>query len=451
MSNALMSLSRQASIAMSPRLQHAIHLLQLSALEFEHELQNALGMNPFLEESEDEVEEAPELPLPEMPYPDRDGARMMKGEGDNDPASWIAAPTDLRSHLRAQLDARPMHPRDRLIAELVVETLDDDGYLRDEVPASARALQLEPAPDAHEIEVAIACVQSLDPVGIAARDVCECLSLQLAAIDADEADRTLATAVLHEHLDLLGRRDFAAIRRRTGADERAVSRACNLLRRLDPRPGHRYSMPPADYVVPDVIAVPRQGRLIAVTNPALRPHARLNRHYVELFREQRRGARNAALMQQLQEARWVLRNAEQRFATIERVANEILRRQAAFFVHGDVALKPMGLRELALELDLHESTVSRATSNKYMATPSGLYELKFFFSRELPTRAGACSPAAVRAVLREIIEGEDAEAPLSDVSLAQLLRQQGIRVARRTVSKYRSMMKVPPAELRRAQ
>ena len=215
-------------------------------------------------------------------------------------------------------------------------------------------------------------------------------------------------------------------------------------------PQHRSSTPAADYIVPDVLVVPRGGRLVAVANPALQLRATLNRRYVDLFLQQRRDARNAALGQQLQEARWMIRNAGQRLVTIERVANEILRRQPGFFVHGDMALKPMQLRDVALELDLHESTVSRATSNKYMATPAGLFELKHFFSRELPTRIGSCSPASVRAVLREMIDSEDTSDPLSDVSLARMLHDQGIRVARRTVSKYRGMLKVPPAELRRA-
>lgn len=449
MSQALMSLSRQATISMSPRLQHAIRLLQLPAVEFEQELQNALANNPFLEESEDEGS-VEDLPLPEAAYPDRDGARVMNGDKDWSLLDHVAAPGDLHTHLLAQLDAAPLHPRDRALIELVIATLDDDGYLRDDVLASAQVAGLEPAAQQAEIDTAIAFVRRLDPVGVGARDLHECLRLQLAAIDADEDDRELAWTILNDCLDLLTRRDFAAIRRRTGADECSVSRACKLLRRLDPYPGHRYSQPVAEYVVPDVIVVPRGGRLVAVGNPALQMRARLNRRYIDLFLQQNREQRSPALAQQLQEARWMLRNAGQRLVTIERVANEILRRQPGFFVHGDMALKPMQLREVALALDLHESTVSRATSNKYMATPSGMFEMKHFFSRELPTRVGGCSPASVRAVLREMIDSEDTSAPLSDVSLAHMLRQQGIRVARRTVSKYRGMMKVPPAELRRA-
>ncbi|WP_028078989.1 RNA polymerase factor sigma-54 [Solimonas soli] len=451
MSQALISLSRQATISMSPRLQHAIRLLQLPAVEFEQELQNALANNPFLEESDNEGEDAvDDLPLPEGAYPDRDGARAMRGDDEWNALDHIAAPGDLHTHLRAQLDAAPLHPRDRALIELLIATLDDDGYLRDDVLANAEAAGLDPAPQPSEIDTALAFVRRLDPVGIGARDLHECLRLQLGVIDADEDDRALAQTVLNECLDLLTRRDFAAIRRRTGADECAVSRACKLLRRLDPYPGHRYSQPAAEYVVPDVIVVPRGGRLVAVGNPALQLRARLNRRYIDLFLQQNRERRSPALSQQLQEARWMLRNAGQRLVTIERVANEILRRQPGFFVHGDLALRPMQLREVAMELNLHESTVSRATSNKYMATPSGMYELKHFFSRELPTRVGSCSPASVRAVLRELIDSEDAQAPLSDVSLARMLKQQGIRVARRTVSKYRGMMKLPPAELRRA-
>ncbi|NKF23474.1 RNA polymerase factor sigma-54 [Solimonas marina] len=459
MSNVLFSLTTQASIGLSPRLQHAIQLLQLSSIEFEQALQNALTSNPFLEESEADEADEGEAALPtdandatcsyEAPYPDRDGRVIERGTRDI--ADWLAEPEDFRAHLHAQLDAAPLHPRDRAIAGLVIETLDDDGYLRDDVMAVAQQLHFDPPLDAAELDVAIALVQKLDPVGVGARDVCECLQLQLRVSDAPTSDRELASTILDHYLELLGRRDFAAIGRRTDRDEFAVARACKLLRRLDPRPGHRHSAATAQYVVPDVIVVNRDGRLQALSNPALRPRAQLNRHYIELFRGQRRSARHPAMTQQLQEARWLLKNAEQRFATIERVANEVLRRQAAFFVHGDLAMRPMTLREIADELSLHESTISRATSNKYIATPAGLFELKYFFSRELPSRSGSCSPASIRAVLREIIDAEDQTQPLSDVRLADLLRQQGIRVARRTVSKYRSMMRVPPADLRRAQ
>lgn len=442
-----LSLSRRASISLSPRLQQAIHLLQLSAADFEQELQNALSTNPFLDECPEDTAapaKAGEIRLPEAPYPDRDGRRL--GE-TRDPAEWIACGGDLHSHLRSQLDAAPLHPRDRIAAEIVIETIEDDGYLRDDIGIAAAAIGVAPALSTAEIDVAVAFVQTLEPLGVGARDVRECLRLQLQP--RREPERDLALRILDDCLDLLGRRDFAAIARRSGAGEDAVCRACKLLRRLDPRPGHRYGRNTADYVTPDVIALRRDDKLIAVTNPALRPRAQLNRRYVDLLRQQR-GRTSSGLRQQLLEARWTLRNAEQRFVTIERVANAILHKQAAFFRHGDVALRPMALRELALQLDLHESTISRATSNKYMATPRGLFELKFFFSRELATRAGACSAASVRAVLRELINAENANAPLSDVSLARLLRQQGIKVARRTVSKYRGMLKLPPAELRRA-
>lgn len=456
MNSGVLSLSRQASVALSPRLQHAIHLLQLSALDFERELQNALASNPFLDECPEPAEPvAPagvqgavtvaDLRLPEAPYPDREGGRH--GQRSADVGDWAVASGDLRQHLRSQLDAAPLHPRDRLAAEIVIETLEEDGYLRDDVAAAAAALGVEPPLSRCDIDVAIAVVQTLDPPGVGARDMRECLRLQLQG--RQEPERELAQRILDVCMDLLGRRDFAAIARRTGVAEDAVCRACKLLRRLDPLPGHRYGHTAAPYVTPDVLALRRGDGLIAVANPALRPRAQLNRSYVQLLRGQP-GPASAGMREQLREARWTLRNAEQRFVTIERVANAILRRQAAFFLYGDVALRPMALRELALELDLHESTISRATSNKYMATPRGLFELKYFFSREMTTRAGSCSPACVRAVLRELIEAESAAEPLSDVSLATLLREQGIKVARRTVSKYRAMLRMPPADLRRA-
>lgn len=453
----MLSLSTRQSLAISPRLQQAIRLLQLSALDFEQELRESLISNPFLEEGEETApatEDNPadsgfDEPLPPLGSAFERARAPVSDDEDGSDLAWAPEKRGLRDYLRSQLYASRKAPREILAAEVVIETLDDDGYLRDDVGGSLRAVSVDPPLSADEIERAIDLVRQFDPPGVAARDLTECLRLQLMALEGVGDERELALKILAEHLDLFARHDFGALRRRLDCDEDRLRAACMLIRRLDPHPGSRYSASAPDYIVPDVLVVRRRGRYTAILNPAARPSARLNQRYVELFRRCRR-SRHPAMAQQLQEARWFLRNAEQRFETIQRVAEFIVDRQSDFFTYGDVALKPMVLREVADELGLHESTVSRATGNKYMETPRGCFEFKHFFSRELPMRDGpACSAAAVRALIQEIIAEEKPEQPLSDVDIAAQLQAQGIRIARRTVSKYRRMLRLPPAELRR--
>lgn len=254
---------------------------------------------------------------------------------------------------------------------------------------------------------------------------------------------------MRSHLPRLAKREFTQMRRALGCTEEELRDACALIRMLDPRPGLRFSQAHAGYIVPDVIVAKIKGKWIALTNPAVAPCARVNKVYAELF-AQTRGHNRTPLAHQLQEARWLIRNAQQRFATIQRVAEAIVAHQKHFLEYGEVAMKPLVLRDVAEELGLHESTISRATGNKYMATPRGIFEFKYFFSRQLATdTGGACSAASVRALLKEMIEAEDADAPLSDVSLAKMLAEQGVIVARRTVAKYRGLMRIAPAEMRR--
>ena len=282
-----------------------------------------------------------------------------------------------------------------------------------------------------------------------ARDLGECLWLQLLAVPCDEPGHAMALRLVRDSLPALAHRDFHALALRHDTTPAEVHRALVLIRRMDPHPGHRYSQPTPAHVIPDVIVVEREGRLTAAVNPAMLPQLRLNEGYVRLLRHSRDGS-HPAMQQQLQEARWLLRNAEQRFSTIQRVADAILKRQRAFFAYGDVALKPLALREVADEIGLHESTVSRATANKTMATSRGLIAFKHFFSRELATNTGGlCSATSVRALMRDLLDEECAQRPLSDVLITEQLGMQGICVARRTVAKYRNQMKVPPAELRR--
>jgi len=464
------ALTTRQQLSVSPRLQQAVRLLQMSTLEFTQELQQALASNPFLDE-DPPPEAAPENPeeaateaaaaeavveplapgaedfdLPEAAFAP---TSHHSDEDNGDPRDWACAESNLRDHLRAQLCGQGIGERERLAAEVVIETLDDDGYLRQDPVEAAAALPLPQPLSAAEIETGIRVVQELDPPGIGARSLGECLALQLAALDPEVPGRALAIAITHGHLEALARHDYGGLQQRLDCSLPALREAHALIRHLDPKPGNRFASGQSDYVVPDVIVLGVGNRLCAIVNPAVLPRARLNRAYVDLFRRARAGG-NPAMSQQLREARWLLKNVEQRFATIKRVADAIIARQRAFFSYGEIALKPLVLREIAEELGLHESTVSRATGNKYMATPRGLFEFKHFFSRQLTTgTGGTCSAAAVRALMKEMIEAENVEDPLSDVTLAQMLTQQGICVARRTVAKYRNLMKLPPAELRR--
>jgi RNA polymerase sigma-54 factor len=446
-------MSMRQSPSLSPRLQHAIRLLQLSAADFETELQESLGSNPFLDETDTPDRASAEVEGDDDGLPTLGSAfeRMAPPAGsgeDGGDLTRTAQPRGLRDHLRTQLYASRQDPRTTLAAEVLIETLDDDGYLRDDIAGSLRALDIDPPLSHVETDRALALIRQFDPPGVGARDLAECLRLQLQALDGDERTRQVARAIVDEHLDALARRGLETLRCGLACGEGELCAAVAMIRRLDPHPGSRYSAKAPDYVIPDVLVVRRRGRYVALLNPALRSRARLNQRYVDLLRGCGRGG-HPAMAAQLQEARWFLRNAEQRFETIHRVAEQIVRRQSAFFRYGDVALKPMMLREVADELGLHESTVSRASGNKHMQTPRGCLPFRHFFSRELPMRSGrACSATAVRALIQELIAEERPEARLSDVDIASQLRAQGIGIARRTVSKYRHMLRLPPAELR---
>ncbi|HZP13188.1 MAG TPA: RNA polymerase factor sigma-54 [Nevskiaceae bacterium] len=444
-----LALSPRMQLQASPRLQQAVRLLQMSALQFEQELEQQLERNPFLEPGED-IPEASNDAEARAVIPDRRAASVMRASGDDaDVADWARAPTSMRDFLREQLCATTLPEPVRLAAGAVIESLDDDGYLRQDVAELARSLPPGTPLTAAALAEGLRVVRSFEPAGVGAHDLCDCLALQLEALSEDTPVRALALTIVRYQLDLLARHDYASIRRALRCSDDDLHAAHALIKQMHPRPGRQISADGADYVVPDVFVFQRNGTLTTQINAALMPKLRLNQVYVDLMRRSRNGS-HAAMSRQLQEARWLLRNAEQRFVTIKRVADAIVTRQRAFFVYGDIALKPLVLREIADELMLHESTVSRATAHKYMATPRGLFEFKHFFSRQLATRTGGrCSAAAVQALIREMIAAENGATPLSDIDLACQLGAQGIRVARRTVTKYRTRMRLPPADLRR--
>jgi RNA polymerase sigma-54 factor len=440
-------------LTLTPQVQHALRLLQMSALEFAQEMEQALTANPFLEEN-------PEAPTPVLGTKSAEGpveevVLPQESSGaapaDREQEEWggvAEAQPSLQEHLREQLRMSRVGERDRALAEMVIDSLDDAGYFKATFEELAALLPKEHGVLPEEFAAALKLVQSLDPPGIAARTLDECLRIQLENLPAATPARDVALSMTN-HLSLLGNREWARLQHAVGCTEQALHAARTLIRSLDPRPGQRFGASEARYVIPDVIVRKNRDRWVALINPASLPRLRLNRTYADAV-----GGRNGSNQSQtrhLQEARWLLRSIEQRFATIQRVADAIVARQRGFFEYGEVAMKPLTLKLIAGELGLHESTVCRVTNSKYMATPRGLFEFKHFFSRRLATEnGGAASATAVRAVMKELIAAEDPRSPLSDAELARLLAQQGLRVARRTITKYRALMRMPSVDVRRA-
>ncbi len=439
-------------LTLTPQVQQALRLLQMSAMEFAQEMEQALTANPFLEENPDAPPPATrESPVEELVLPQQDGAGGS-APAEREQEEWGGASDQqpsLSEHLREQLRMSRVSDRDRALAEMVIDSLDDDGYFKASFEELAALLPKEHDVLPEEFAAALKLVQSLDPPGIGARTLDECLRIQLENLPAQTPGRETALALTH-HLSLLANREWARLQHAAGCTEQALHAARALIRTLDPKPGALFGAPEARYVIPDVIVRKNRDRWVALINPASLPRLRLNRTYADAVAGRGNGS-NQSLSRHLQEARWLLRSIEQRFATIQRVADAIVARQRGFFEYGEVAMKPLTLKLIAGELGLHESTVCRVTNNKYMATPRGLFEFKHFFSRRLATEnGGAASATAVRAVMKELIAAEDPRAPLSDAELARLLAQQGLRVARRTITKYRALMRMPSVDVRRA-
>ena len=393
---------------LTPRLQHAVRLLQLSSLDFAHELSQLLSSNPFLEEEAEATIAVPEREHAEQVFservdaisvselqenaPERDSwsvtGRSLKGvsDGEFDPMARTPAHVTLREHLQSQLRVMPLSPRDCALARIVVESLDDDGYLRVELSELVPLAGLDPPPDEDELRVALRLVQSLEPRGVGARDVRECLLLQLGAeIDAGASARSPSASCASTSTSWP--RTTSGPGARARLQRPLLEAVCDAIRRLDPRPGWRFAAPQVHYVTPDVIVRKQRGAWTVVLNPDVVPKAAPEPHVRRAVPAAPRDG-HAQMAAHLQEARWTLRNVEQRFSTILEVARAIIQRQHHFLEYGPLAMKPLCLREIAEEVGLHESTVSRVTNNKYMATPPGVFELKYFFSRALPTASG---------------------------------------------------------------
>jgi RNA polymerase sigma-54 factor len=482
---------------LSPRLQHAVRLLQMSSLDFVHELHEVVNRNPFLEQEEVEGEEpdiaevsaatgvAPAQIAAQEPVEIAEQVADAAGTDleehnpaeafeaataiDSERETWLndgSTPTrhgedgqlgaldlvpwraGLRTHLHQQLNVLQLPARDMALAKAIVESLDDDGYLRQPLNEVLGDSELDPPPDEQELQVALRRVQSLEPAGVGARSVSECLLLQLPAID-DEPMRELARIIVSDHLDSLAAKDVPRLAQRLDTTQAQIEAVCHRIRRLDPRPGWRFDSAHVQYVTPDVVVKKVRGQWTAMLNPAVVPRVRINQVYAELF-QRHRASQHAELAAHLQEARWTLRNVEQRFVTILSVARAIIARQKRFFELGPMAMKPLGLKEIAQETGMHESTVSRVTNNKFMSTPLGVFELKYFFSRAMTSSSGnSYSGTAVRGLIKDMIEEEQPTAPLSDAQIAQMLAKQGLVVARRTVTKYRQALRIDPVDRRR--
>ena len=462
-------------LTLTPQLQQSIRLLQLSTVELNQEIERMLMDNPILEREDiegdaqaaftpprDAPPSAPEqgAPAAEEPAEQRredwllEFAAPARGGDDEDEGDRVFASPDtptLRDHLNQQLTLTGIGERDRALVAMLIDVLDEDGYLTQPLEEIAALFSAEAEVDVEELGIALRHLQNLEPAGVGARSPGECLVLQLRADAAlrDHPACALATEIAEKHLQLLASRDYARLRSLTGAQEEALRAAQKLIQSLNPRPGAAFARVETRYMIPDVIVRKVKSVWRASLNPEAMPRLRINRLYADLAGSARNGSN--ALVSQLQEARWMIKNVQQRFDTILRVSQAIVDRQRHFFEHGEVAMRPLVLREIAETLGLHESTISRVTTQKFMATPRGTFELKYFFGSHVATdTGGAASSTAIRALIKQLVAAEDARNPLSDARIAQILGQQGIVVARRTIAKYRESLQIPPVSQRKS-
>lgn len=461
-------------LTMTPQLQQAIRLLQLSTLELRQEIQQALESNMMLEVNEDgaELEEAPESLLPSQdtddgadpgdvvlndPWSQDEHTPPVNGSGNAGSEGWDFNQTadtssdPLRDHLQWQLDLSHFSETDRLLAQALIDAIDEDGYLCEPLESIGASLPDGFQVEIDEIEAVLRRVQHFDPLGVAARDLRETLLIQLEALALETPARNSALALVRDHLDMLAGRDFSGLMRRLGLTEPQLQATINLIQSMNPRPGGQISTRQAGYIVPDVyVRRARDGSWRVELNNEANPRLRINHLYEGLVRRSDNGRDAETMKQHLQEARWFIKSLQSRNETLLKVATSIVERQKEFFQHGEIAMQPLVLREIAEAVEMHESTVSRVTNQKYMHTPRGIFEFKYFFSSGVSTSSGGeASSIAIHAMIRQLIAQEDVRKPLSDSKLAAKLRDNGINVARRTIAKYREALSIPPSNERR--
>jgi len=485
-------------LTMTPQLQQAIRLLQLSTLELQLEVQTVLDSNLMLERDENEQETKTDAETDTESAPDQAAAldtdpAAVKTEGadaevssnadtmpdelpgdtnwedtydmgatslsapagDNDRdffETHVGSSESLHEHLSWQLDLTPFSDVDRAIAEAIIDSINDDGYLNVSLEDLCESLDFAPELEVgvEEIQAVLRRIQHFDPVGVGARDPAECLLIQLLALEPDTTWRKQALILVQEHVTLLGNRDYNQIMRRMKLSEPELQEVLKLVQSLNPRPGSQITSATPQYVVPDVFVVKRKGKWQVDLNIEATPKLRINSHYAGLVRRADNSDDNTCLRNHLQEARWFLKSLQSRHETLLKVARCIVERQRNFFEYGDEAMKPLVLRDIAETVEMHESTISRVTTQKYMHTPRGIFEFKYFFSSHVGTAdGGECSATAIRAIIKKLVAAEKPNKPLSDSKIAALLADQGIQVARRTIAKYREAMNIPPSNERK--
>ncbi|MES2399182.1 MAG: RNA polymerase factor sigma-54 [Pseudomonadota bacterium] len=510
-----LSLRVSQHLALTPQLQQSIRLLQLSTLELSQEVEQMLDENPFLEVTEEsaareefgldhintpvsqdiqefesvgdaipgsaldsgvsstpDAETTPELSSEAKLEESWEGDGTVESapddgewggdaqprksnndEGDTDASDMARSHESLQDHLHRQSLSLRLSEEDRAALHFLIESLNDDGYLDDTLASLAKGLAGDDLEQAEELEqhfaMALKLLHHMEPAGVGARNLAECLGLQL--LDCKDCDETRAAmAICKQPMELLAKRDVKRLSQLCGYSDTVIKAAIALIGRLDPKPGRRFVNVERNLIVPDVLVV-KSGRGFKVTlNGDVMPKLRVHDIYANALK-QHKGQGGQALQQRLQEARWFIKNIQQRFDTILRVSTAIVERQKNFFSHGELAMRPLVLREIADELGLHESTISRVTTAKYMSTPFGTFELKYFFGSALGTETGGnASSTAVRALIKQFVVSESTKKPLSDNQISEMLKEQGIECARRTVAKYREALRIAPANLRKS-
>ncbi|GAA6144580.1 RNA polymerase factor sigma-54 [Thalassolituus maritimus] len=502
-------------LTMTPQLQQAIRLLQLSTLDLQQEIQEALDSNPMLEseefddnsdsssdngnesrdsdsdtsasdntssasddnnfeeasyedntfddnngqESLDEQWSSEKLPddLPvdsqwEDTYQVSAGVASSAGPADDDfdYDSRYATSDNLQDHLLWQLNLTPMSDADREVATMLIDGVDDDGYLHTTVEDVIEAMDASLEIEEEEVMAVLHRLQQFDPAGVFCRDLRECLMLQLHQLPEGTPWLTEARLVIRDHIDLLGSRDYQSLMRRTKLKEDDLKAVMRLIKELNPKPGAGIASEESEYVIPDVIVRQIRDEWRVELNPDIAPKLRVNADYASLIRRSDNSADNTFLKDHLQEARWFIKSLQSRNDTLLKVATKIVEFQLDFFEEGDEGMKPLVLHDIAEAVGMHESTISRVTTQKYMHTPRGIFELKYFFSSHVSTDSGGeCSSTAIRAMIKKLIADENARKPLSDNKIATMLGEKGIKVARRTVAKYREAMLIPPSNERK--
>ena len=474
-------------LTMTPQLQQAIRLLQLSTLDLQQEIQQALDSNPMLEQEDFELDSTPSsdelasglTDFNEVSKPEQsDETREIQDEwSDSIPvdlpvdSGWddiypssssysdsaadeLAARTGitetLQSHLEWQLNLTSMVDIDRIIALSIIDAINDNGYLTLSLEEILEELRPEFDVDLNDVEMVLHCIQNFEPVGVACRDLRECLLLQLRQLSEKNRNIDNAYLIIDRYIDLLGTRDYATLMRRTHLKEDLLRDALQVIQSLTPYPGATPQYTDVEYVTPDVMVQKRKGRWTVELNPEIAPRLRINDTYASMIRKADSSADNTYLKNHLQEARWFIKSLQSRNETLLRVATKIVEIQREFFDDGEEAMKPLVLQDIAEAIQMHESTISRVTNQKYMYTPRGIFELKYFFSSHVSTSSGGeCSSTAIRALIKKLVAQESPKKPLSDSKIAIILGEQGIQIARRTIAKYREALSIPPSNERK--